>query len=426
MTKVYMQTHGCSANFVDSEIMMGILAEEDFKLVEDMEKADVIVLNICTVKGNNIALKEIRNFTEQFPKKKLIIAGCISKDIVPRIRKINQDASLINTHNINRIRDVIEEALQGNILEALTQEKIIKADLPKIKANKVIGIIPIASGCSDHCAYCSVKLIKGNIFSYPQESIIDSVKRNIDQGSKEIWLTSQDNGAYGLDTGKRKLPDLLNEILDNVQGDYKIRLGMINPRHVMAMSDDLIQIYQDDRIFKFLHIPIESGNNEILGKMKRKYNVHEFKEIIAKFRRYVKDITIATDMIVGFPDETELQFQDSLHLIQDIKPDAVNIARFSSRPHTAAARMKQVPGNIKKERSKVLTELYINTALKKNKAWLGWTGKVIIDEVGKDKTWVGRNFAYKPIILKGKFNLGQEVEVKIKDCSAYDLKANVL
>jgi tRNA A37 methylthiotransferase MiaB len=131
-------------------------------------------------------------------------------------------------------------------------------------------------------------------------------------------------------------------------------------------------------------------------------------------------------MIVGFPDETELQFQDSLHLIQDIKPDAVNIARFSSRPHTAAARMKQVPGNIKKERSKVLTELYINTALKKNKAWLGWTGKVIIDEVGKDKTWVGRNFAYKPIILKGKFNLGQEVEVKIKDCSAYDLKANVL
>jgi tRNA A37 methylthiotransferase MiaB len=179
-------------------------------------------------------------------------------------------------------------------------------------------------------------------------------------------------------------------------------------------------------MFKFLHIPAESGNNEVLGKMRRKYNVHEFKETINKFRRYVKDITIATDIIVGFPTETELQFQDSLHLIQEIKPDVLNISRFSPRPYTVAARMKQLPSNIKKERSKILTELYINTALKQNKKWLGWKGMIIIDEVGKDNTWVGRNFAYKPVIIKGNFNFGDEVNVKIKDASAYDLKADVL
>ncbi|MEK6869659.1 MAG: radical SAM protein, partial [Nanoarchaeota archaeon] len=242
----------------------------------------------------------------------------------------------------------------------------------------------------------------------------------------EIWITSQDNGAYGMEKDERRLPILLNTILNKIPGDYKIRLGMINPRHVMAMIDELIKIYQDERMFKFLHIPIEAGNNEILGKMKRKYTVHDFKDMVDRFRRYVKGITIASDIIVGFPTETELQFQDSLHLVQEVKPDVLNIARFSPRPNTVAARMEgQVPSNIKKERSKALTELFISIALNQNKKWIGWEGKVVIDEYGKNSTMVGRNFAYKPVILKGNFNFGDEVDVKIKDATAYDLRADV-
>ena len=426
MTNIYVQTHGCSANLVESESMMGLLTKSGFKIVDEIEYSDVNIINICTVKGVTVPLKEIRKFTEHYPKKSLIVTGCITQDIIPQIRSINQNASLINTHNIHRIVEAVEESLQGNILEALTQDKVIKANLPKIRTNKIIGIIPIASGCDDFCAYCSVKLIKGNIFTYPESFIVNEVKKNIEQGCKEIWLTSQDNGAYGLDKGTRRLPNLLNEILDNVPGNYKIRLGMINPRHVMSMIDELIQIYQDDRIYKFIHIPVEAGNNEILGKMKRKYNVHEFKEIVGKFRRYVKDITIASDMIVGFPTETELQFQDSLNLIQDIKPNILNIARFSARPHTAASRMKQIPGNIKKERSRALTELFMSIALKQNKKWIGWQGKIIIDEIGKKNTWVGRNFAYKPVIVKGNFSFGDEIDVKIKDATTYDLRAQII
>ena len=426
MTKVYVQTHGCSANLVESEAMMGLLTKAGMHIVDEMEYSDINIINICTVKGPSVPLREIMKFTEQFPDKKLIVAGCITKDIIPQIRKINQNAGLINTHNVHRIVEAVEESLQGNILEALTQERPLKVNLPKIRTNKVIGIVPIASGCDDFCTYCSVKLIKGNIFTYPEAYVVNEVKKNIEQGCKEIWLTSQDNGAYGLDTGERKLAVLLNEILDNVEGDYKIRLGMINPRHVMSMIDDLIKIYQDDRMFKFLHIPIESGNNEILGKMKRKYSVHDFKEMVDRFRRYVKNITIASDMIVGFPTETELQFQDSLHLIQDVKPDILNIARFSARPNTAAARMEQLPGSIKKERSRALTELFTTLALKQNKKWIGWQGKIIIDEVGKNNTWIGRNFAYKPVIVKGNFNLGDEVGVDIKDATTYDLRANAM
>lgn len=426
MEKVCIQTHGCAANFSESEAMAGLLAKSGFEIVKDMEHSDVNIINICTVKGLSVSLKEIKRITEQFPDKKIIIAGCISRDIIQHIRKIAPEASLINTHNINKIAEAVEESLQGNVLEALTQERINKACLPKIRLNSIVGVIPIGSGCADFCSYCSVKFIKGNIFSYPEGSIVDEVRKNAEQGCKEIWLTSQDTGAYGLDSGKIKLPGLLSKILDDVPGNYKIRLGMANPRHILSAVDELIQAYQDGRMFKFLHIPIESGNNEILGKMNRKYNVHDFREIINKFRRYVKNITIATDIIVGFPTETELQFQDSLHLIQEIKPDAINISRFSPRPYTAAARMKQVSSNIKKERSKALTELYINIAQKQNKSWIGWEGNILIDEIGKDNTWVGRNFAYKPVIVKGSFNLGDELNVKIKGCSAYDLKADVI
>ena len=131
-------------------------------------------------------------------------------------------------------------------------------------------------------------------------------------------------------------------------------------------------------------------------------------------------------MIVGFPTETELQFQDSLHLIQEVKPDVLNIARFSARPNTVAARMKQFPDRIKKERSRALTELFINIALKQNKKWMGWEGKIIIDEYGKNNTMIGRNFAYKPVIVKENYNLGDEVDVKIKDVTAYDLRADVI
>ena len=423
MTKIYIQTMGCSANLAESELMMGLLQEAGFKITDDIEYSDVNVINICTVKGNYNALREIRKIKEQYPDKKMVVAGCITKEIVEPIRKIVQDAALINTHNFYRITDAVEECLQGNALEALTQERELKVGKPKIRTNKVIGIVPIASGCDDFCSYCSVKLIKGNIFSYPEEYIIKEVEKNIAHGCKEIWLTSQDNGAYMLDKGERRLAKLLDKIMQ-IEGSFKVRLGMLNPRHIPEMIDGLIQAYQDDKMFKFLHIPVEAGNNEVLGKMHRKYNVFQFKEVVEKFRRYVKDITIATDIIVGFPSETEAQFHDTLELVQEVKPDVLNIARFSPRPNTAAAKMKnQIPGDKKKDRSGMLTEIYLRTALKTNQKWIGWKGKIIIDEIGKNGTFVGRNFAYKPVIVKGDYSLGDEIEVTVNDATYYDLRA---
>ena len=423
--KIYIQTHGCTNNYHESEIMMGILSENNFKIVNSPEDADINIINICTVKGNETALRTIKNIKERFPDKKLIIAGCISKDIIPEIRKIDENAPLVNTHNIPAIVEVIEELTQGNIIESLARTKEIKINLPKIKLNKIIGIVPIASGCVDYCTYCSVKLIKGHIFSYPKDKIIEEVKNNLKDGCKEIWITSQDNGAYGLEDGQYRLIELMKEIL-KIKGSHKIRLGMLNPRHALKMLDGLIEIYQDDKMFKFIHIPVESGNNEILTLMKRKYNVFEFKDMVDKLRSKVKDITIATDLIVGFSTESEIQFHDSLQLISEIKPEILNISRFHARPNTRAFKMEQTNGRIIKTRSRETTSLFKKIAEKQNRKWLNWEGEVLIDGKGKHGTFTGRNFAYRQVVLKGNFNLGDTVKVKIKEVTAHDLRGEVI
>lgn len=177
MTKIYFQTHGCSNNFSETEVMKGLLKEANFSILSLPEDADIIVINICTVKGEDTALRNIRKLKEKFPDKKLVIAGCISKEIIMPLREITEDAPLINTHNIKSIVDVVEELLNDNVVEMMTKEREIKINLPKVRENPIVGIVPILSGCNNSCSYCSVKLIKGRLLSYPIETIVDEVKK---------------------------------------------------------------------------------------------------------------------------------------------------------------------------------------------------------------------------------------------------------
>jgi len=426
MTKIFFQTHGCSTNFSESEVMAGLLAKAGFKITNNKDNADIIIINICTVKGETTALKEIRKTKEEFPDKKLIVAGCIPPEITPKIREINEDTALINTHNIKRITEVVEETLQDNVIEALTGEDQIKICLPKIRKNPVIGIIPILSGCNSYCSYCSVKLIKGNLFSYPIENIIEETKNCLKDGCKEIWITSQDNTSYMLEKdGISKLSELLNEIL-KVNGKFFVRIGMMNPQNILPIIDELIEIYKNEKIFKFLHIPVQSGNNEILKLMKRGYVVNDFKNIISKFRKEIPNITISTDIICGFPTETEQQFNDSLNLIKEIKPDIINISKFIARPGTEAYNLEQLSGEVVKSRSRLLTGIFHNIARMQNEKWLDWQGNILIDEKGKNESFIGRNLAYKPIIIKGNFRLGDFVKVKIRAITSFDLRGDVI
>jgi len=426
MARIFIQTHGCSTNFSESEVMSGLLAEAGFEIVNNKEESAIIIINVCTVKGENTALREIKKTKEEFPDKKLVIAGCITNSIIKDTREIDENTSFINTHNIKSICEIVEEVLQDNIVELLTKEKEIKLNLPKVRKNPVIGIIPILNSCKGNCSYCSVKSIKGKLLSYPAEDIVKETIHCLNEGCKEIWITSQDNSSYMLEKNKvSKLPELLERITQ-INKEFIVRIGMMNPNNVLPMLNELIKIYKNKKIFKFLHIPIQSGNDEILKLMNRDYNVDDFKKIINDFRKEIPEITISTDIICGFPTETEEQFNDSLNLIKEIKPDILNISRFQARANTEAAKMEQIHGNITKERSRLLTDIFTNISRMNNEKWIDWKGTILIDEKGKDDSLVGRNFAYKPVIVKGDYKLGQQIKVKVNNVTSYDLRGNVI
>lgn len=401
---------------------MGLLKNSGYEVSHDQNNAEINVVNICTVKGDTTALREIRKLKKQHPEQKLIVAGCITESIVPKIKNIDENISFVNTHNLGKISAVVENSLNGTVLELLDKKYEQKVNLPSVRKNPVIGIVPILNGCNYFCTFCSTKLVKGKLFSYPMDAIREDVKSHLKVGCKEIWVTSNDTGAYMVEQGgKQKIVELLENIL-SVPIDFKLRLGMMNPGNTMTVLDKLIQIYKNEKMFKFLHIPIQAGNNEILKSMNRKYAVEDFVKVVDAFRKEIPEITISTDVIVGFPSETEEQFQDSLNLITKIKPDVLNISRYAARDGTIAAKMKQHFTNELKRRSRIMTELYRNIAYEKNQKWLGSQGKILIDEKGTHDSWIGRNDYYKPVIVKGKFKLGDELDVKITDATTFDLR----
>ena len=413
MQKVYVKSFGCSANVAEGEMIKGQFSQNG-KIVEDEKDADLIVLNICTVKGDKGAFDEIRKARSQFPDKKLTITGCITPSIVQPIKSIDPQAILINTHHINEVVSLVRGGT-----DALTYAKPIKLMVPRVRTNPVIGIVPISSGCLDACAFCSTRLVKGVLFSFPPEVIENEVKKCVEDGCKEIWITGQDTCCYGFDR-KTNLAILLKKLVE-IPGDFKIRVGMGNPRHLPKFLEELVEVMKNEKIFKFIHLPLQAGNDEVLKSMRRGHNVQQVKDIIITLRKKIPEMTISTDIIVGHPTETESQFEDTLKLVQELKIDNMNIARFAPRPGTAAASMEdQVHGNISKERSRKLTKVYRDLSLTSNQKWLGWEGEVIVDQK-KEGGVEARNYAYKTIFIRQDLPLGTKLNAKITDAQVFFL-----
>lgn len=413
--KVHVKSYGCSANHAEAELIKGQYADS----LVDEKNADMIVVNICTVKGDKQTLKEIKKIKETYPDKKLTITGCVTPSIVNPIKKIDPTAQLVNTHHITKLNELVNTQT-----DALTQAKPIKLLKPRVRINPVVGIVPISSGCLDACAFCSTRLVKGPLFSFPPETIVKEVEKCVADGCKEIWITGQDTACYGFDR-KTNLARLLQKIV-KIPGEFKVRIGMGNPRHVPKYLNELIDAMKHPKIFKFIHLPVQAGNNDVLKAMRRGHTVETFKDIVDAMRAEIPDLTISTDIIVGYPTETEEQFQDTVKLVEEYTPDAVNLARFAARPGTPAASMdRQVHGKNSKERSRALKKVHTSIALERNKQWLGWEGDVIIDEQVKDGMG-GRNYAYKPVIVRENVNRGDTVRVRITEAQAWALIGEVI
>jgi len=425
MAKIFIKTFGCSANYNNSEIMAGLLVKKGHKIVSEPRKADLIIVNTCTVKlpTENRVKKSIRNFLKL--KKKIIIAGCMPEVQKDLIREIAPNASLVGPHHVKSVVDVVDKVLKNKTSEKIGKRNEVKLNCPELRKNPIVQIVQISEGCNGECTYCIVKLAKGKLFSYPENEVLKQIESGIKGNCKEIWLTSQDTAAYGQDI-KTNLVELLKKII-SIKGNFKLRIGMMDPNNVILILDDLIKILKSDKIFKFLHIPVQSGNDEILKKMKRPYTIDEFKRIINKLRKEIPEITISTDIICGFPSETEEQFNDSLKLIKEIKPDVLNISRFWPRPGTKAANMEnQIHGNITKKRSQEMTKVFNKLSFEKNKKWISWKGPILIDEKGKENSFVGRNYCYKPIVVKSnKDLLGKKINIKVNEVTNHTLRGEV-
>ena len=355
MASILIKTFGCTANQDNEAIMAGLLLESGHSLVKDDVDADIIVVNSCVVKS--ATENRIFQLLKDLKDKKIIITGCMPGAQPNRLKKIAPNASLLSTQHTTDIVYAVEKMLKGEIITLNSKRKENKAFVSKLRP-KEIATIQIGEGCADICYFCQTKLAKGHIFSFPVEDIKKEVEHVVKNGYKIIYLTSQDNGAYGLDKNKiSQLANLLKELI-KFEGKYEIRVGMTNPRHIIPIIDDLVKVYKNDKIKKFLHIPVQSGSNKVLKEMNRKHSVDDFLVLVDKFRKEFEDFNIATDIIVGYPTENEEDFDDTIELIKKIKPEVINISKFTPRPLTKASKMKQLKSEIIKDRSKKLADVY--------------------------------------------------------------------
>jgi len=424
---VYVESYGCSANKFDLEIMLAKLASGGYSIIDKAELADVILVNTCGVKKptEDKILERLRVLGSL--GKPLIVAGCLPKiDLDAIYRSAPSFAAAIDPYSVDRILDAVKDA-EGGVRHKLyfSDKPGLKLLQPKVRLNRTIEIVQVAEGCAGACSFCCVRFARGRLFSYPKEIIVDRIRSVVAEGVREIWITSQDNGAYGLDIGSN-LAELLEECC-NVKGDFLIRVGMMNPNHALRILDRLIQAYKNEKVFKFLHLPVQSGDDEVLRRMNRFYSAEDFKRIVSAFRSEIPHITLSTDVICGFPGESEEAFNRTVELIEEIKPDVVNISKFFPRPRTPAAEMKQLPPAQVKSRSRRLTEVVRRISYERNRLWLGWEGRILVDEKGKHETWVGRNYAYKPVVVKSDRNLlGEFVNVRVVEAFPTYLKAEIL
>jgi len=415
--KVYLEVYGCTANKSDASLILGILKENSYEIVEKINDADLIVLLTCTVidTTEQRMLSRLRVFRKT--GKKVIVAGCMASIQTDLIRSILPDAKLLSPQYSHHILDVIEDKDPS-----FTDKN--KTLFSKYYEN-TIAPISIAEGCMFTCSYCITSLARGKLKSYPMDEIIQDVCCAIKQGCKEIQLTAQDTSSYGLDCG-RNLGELLMNF-NKIKGEYRVRVGMMNPYTVLKNIDSIITGFENLKIYKFLHIPVQSGDNEILKKMNRKYTVDEFLEIIKIFRKNYPNITISTDVIVGFPTETDEQFQHTIDLLNRFKPDITNITRYSARPQTKAKTMKgRIKTEVTKKRSKILTELCSTISQENNLRHVGKKYNALITEKGKNNTFVGRTENYKPIVLKQKADIGNFIPVGVTDAATTYLVGSII
>jgi threonylcarbamoyladenosine tRNA methylthiotransferase CDKAL1 len=389
--KVAILTFGCTFNQGDTRIMEHMLTDLGCSIVISPDEADAVVVNTCNVIAatERKMLRVLRTLRER----PLYVTGCMA---------LTQ-------------RDEILSVCTPVFLSPPSRAGTCRGSSTGHRYD--VGIVQMGSGCPGSCSYCITRLARGPLKSYPGHLILEEIHAAVRSGTAEVRLTSQDCSAWGQDTGE-SLPVLINRI-GEIPGTFRVRLGMMNPATILPVLDPLTESIGNRNLFRFAHIPVQSGSDHILRKMGRKYTADDVIGIVSSFRRRNPDITIATDIIVGFPGEEEEDVQATLDLLGRMLPAKINITRYSPRPGTPAATLKAPLDRVKKERSRSIQRHAMGIYQQLNRSLIGSSHQVLVTERIKPGTVLARTDSYTGIVLHHDLQIGSELTARITEDRTY-------
>jgi threonylcarbamoyladenosine tRNA methylthiotransferase CDKAL1 len=395
MARYHIETYGCTSNRGESRQIESALRDAGHYRVEGPEQADVAIMNTCTVvektERNMVRrAKELQSETAD-----LIITGCMALAQGDEFQTEGVDAQIMHWDDVPTAVTNGECPTPGPGVEPVL--------------DGVVGILPIARGCMSDCSYCITKHATGKIDSPSVEENVEKARALVHAGAKELRITGQDTGVYGWDRGERKLHVLLDRICNEIEGDFRVRVGMANPKGVHGIREELAQVFaENEKLYNFIHAPVQSGSNDVLGDMRRQHQVEEYVEIVETFDEYLDYWTLSTDFIVGFPTETDEDHEQSMALLRETRPEKLNVTRFSKRPNTDATTMKGLGGTVKKERSKAMSELKMDIVGAAYDDMVGTEKRVMVVEEGTGDSVKCRDEAYRQIIVQNASDHGIE------------------
>ena len=406
--KFYIETYGCTANFGNSQDMAEALQKLGH-IPSPLDEADIVIVNTCIVTEKTE--RKILQRLQLLQGERLVVAGCLPAALPESIRHIAcERLGLLSGSAASRISDLF-----GNSLSRTYATGKSIALFPEIQ--DLCGIVNIAEGCNGVCSYCIVRMARGRLVSRKSDDVVCDVENLAARGLVEIQVSAQDTAAYGSDRGTN-LAELLERLVQ-VPGDFKLRVGMMNPNSALCIQEELIRAFHSPKVYRFLHIPVQSGSDRILKSMGRRYSANDFMNIVDAFRSDHPNITIITDVIVGFPGETDLDFIATMDLMESLKPDKVNVTKFSRRPGTVAARLYDMPDRIKKDRSREITRLWQKIAAQRNRRYLGMVLDAVVTECGRRGTMKARAGNYLGIVVKGVPLLGSHIRIEVTETNPF-------
>ena len=406
--KAWVESYGCTMNQGEGAKLEAQLASMGHTLVSDPADAELVIVNTCTVikETERRMLKRLEELSGQ--RKNIIVTGCLAAVQSGEAVKRAPNALVVPPRSYGSFIELVE-GRYGPADESVT------ISLPTASS----AVVPIAQGCLGNCSYCITRLARGTLMSYSPEAIVEEARSHVRSGAAELLITAQDTAAYGMDRNA-DLGELLRAIT-SIPGDYRVRVGMMNPQSLAPILPSFLAAWRSLKIYQFIHLPVQSGSDHILEAMNRRHVVKDFEGLVDRLRSNSPDMSLATDVITGFPGETDDDHRATVELIGRIRPDIINVTRYSPRPGTEAARARnQVPGWRSKERSRELTALRMDIGMELHRSRIGMEESVLITEHGKEGTMIGRTDAYRPVVVKGTYPIGtRHLVVMIDATSTY-------